>query len=95
MEVWMIKVLWDLGNHSSKNHFPKCCQSILALEYYDIPVGIAAGILEEGNGMQGIPRISVPDSFLGKYACNRNLVFMHVNGESMNKIIQNGVPLLS
>jgi SOS-response transcriptional repressor LexA len=62
-------------------------------EYYDIPVGIAAGALEEIDGMQDIPKISIPDSFLGKYARNRDIVFMHVNGESMNKIIQNGATI--
>lgn len=62
-------------------------------EYCDIPSGIAAGALEEIDGMQDIPKISIPDSFLGKYARNRDIVFMHVNGESMNKIIQNGATI--
>lgn len=64
-----------------------------SFEYCDIPSGIAAGALEKIDGMQDIPKISIPDAWLGKYARNRDIVFMHVNGESMNKIIQNGATI--
>ena len=37
-----------------------------------------------------MPTVNLPDFLLGKYARNKNIVIMHVNGESMNKVIQNG-----
>ena len=67
--------------------------TVPSFEYSNYPAGIAAGALESIDGMQDIPKISIPDSFLGKYARNRDIVFMHVNGESMNKIIQNGATI--
>jgi repressor LexA len=64
-----------------------------SFEYRNYPVGIAAGALEEIDAMDNVPMVSVPDAWLGKYARNRDIVFMHVNGESMNKIIQNGATI--
>ncbi|BFK74264.1 S24 family peptidase [Megasphaera elsdenii] len=59
-------------------------------DYIHIPVGIAAGALETCEGLMDLPTVNLPDFLLGKYARNKNIVIMHVNGESMNKVIQNG-----
>ena len=64
-----------------------------SFEYRNYPEGIAAGALEEVDSMDNVPMVAVPDAWLGKYARNRDIVFMHVNGESMNKIIQNGATI--
>lgn len=63
---------------------------IPTFDYIHIPVGIAAGALETCEGLMNLPTVNLPDFLLGKYARNKNIVIMHVNGESMNKVIQNG-----
>lgn len=54
-----------------------------------IPSSVAAGSPENIDG-QNYQQISIPSSFLGKYANHSNLIIMKVNGDSMNKIIPDG-----
>lgn len=61
-----------------------------SFNYIHIPKGVAAGALEEIEGYTDFSTVNLPDFMIGKYARNKNLAIMHVNGESMNKIIQNG-----
>lgn len=65
-------------------------KKIPSFDYIHIPYGIAAGALETCEAMTELPTVNLPDFLLGKYARNKNIVIMHVNGESMNKVIQNG-----
>lgn len=57
--------------------------------YPFIPESISAGKLEKVEANTSLPYISVPDVCLGKYAKDRDLYFMTVNGESMNRVIPN------
>ena len=57
--------------------------------YKYIPSSVAAGSPENIDG-QNYQQISIPSSFLGKYANHSNLIIMKVNGDSMNKIIPDG-----
>lgn len=66
---------------------------LLSFSYTHIPVGISAGQLEDCEAIRSLPKISVPDIIMGKYARDPNVVFMHVNGESMNRIIENGATI--
>ena len=66
---------------------------LLSFSYTHIPVGISAGQLEDCEAIRSLPKISVPDIIMGKYARDPNVVFMHVNGESMNRIIDNGATI--
>lgn len=59
-------------------------------EYYFIPNGISAGMPLTIEGMEELPKIIFPDVLLGKYSKGKNIVFMRINGESMNKVIPNG-----
>lgn len=61
-----------------------------SFSYIHIPVGISAGKLEDCEGLSILPRMTVPDAMMGKYARDPHVVIMHVNGESMNRIIENG-----
>lgn len=61
--------------------------------YIHIPVGISAGQLENCDGLTELPRVSIPDFYLGKYARDPRIVIMHVNGESMNRVIENGATI--
>lgn len=58
--------------------------------YYEIPEGVSAGLLEPNMPLEQFPRVSVPDFIMGKYAHNQRIVFMHVNGESMSRVIPDG-----
>lgn len=59
-----------------------------AQTYTYIPNSISAGKMEEVEPTKGT-LITVPDALLGKYAGNKNICFMRVNGESMNRVIDN------
>lgn len=61
--------------------------------YIHIPIGISAGQLENCDGLTELPRVSIPDFYLGKYARDPRIVIMHVNGESMNRVIENGATI--
>ena len=61
-----------------------------SFSYTFIPAKVSAGILEDIEAVYDCPKMNVPDAMLGKYAHDRNVVFMGVNGESMNNIIENG-----
>lgn len=61
-----------------------------SFSYPFIPAKVSAGTLEDIEAVYDCPKMNVPDAMLGKYAHDRNVVFMGVNGESMNNIIENG-----
>ena len=61
-----------------------------SFSYTFIPAKVSAGTLEDIEAVYDCPKMNVPDAMLGKYAHDRNVVFMGVNGESMNNIIANG-----
>ena len=61
-----------------------------SFSYTFIPTKVSAGALEDVEAIYECPKIDVPDAILGKYARDKNIVFMGVNGESMNKVIANG-----
>ena len=60
-----------------------------SFEYTLIPVGISAGQMEDCEALSLLPKISVPDVIMGPYARDPHIVFMRVNGESMNRVIDN------
>ncbi|WAA10809.1 LexA family protein [Fervidibacillus albus] len=62
-----------------------------ANEYPYFPISISAGlpINVEPISSNDVETISIPDSIMGKWAGSKDIYFMRVNGESMNKIIPN------
>lgn len=64
-----------------------------SFEYTYIPVGISAGQMEDCEALSLLPKISVPDVIMGPYARDPHIVFMRVNGESMNRVIDNGATI--
>lgn len=58
--------------------------------YRYVPESVAAGSLATIEGLTDLPLVTVPDCMLGRYARNKNILLMPVNGESMNNIIRNG-----
>lgn len=59
-------------------------------EYKFFPVSISAGALEDISCVLDYDLISLSDKLLGKYARNKNIILLKVNGESMNNIIPDG-----
>lgn len=58
--------------------------------YRYVPESVAAGSLTTIEGLSDLPLVTVPDCMLGRYARNKNIILMPVNGESMNNVIRNG-----
>ena len=58
--------------------------------YRYVPASVAAGSLTTIEGLTDLPLVTVPDCMLGRYARNKNILLMPVNGESMNNVIRNG-----
>ena len=58
--------------------------------YKYVPSAVSAGALTNIEGISTLPTVSVPDFMMGRYAGNKNIILMPVNGESMNNVIQNG-----
>ena len=61
--------------------------------YRYIPYAVSAGRFDDCSPLDSLPLISIPDVLLGKYARDPRLVMMHVNGESMNRVIENGATI--
>lgn len=61
--------------------------SKLSSDYYYFPVAVSAGLPINIDSISDSETITIPDELLGKYAGSRDIFFMRVNGESMNKII--------
>lgn len=59
----------------------------LLSEYKYYPAYVSAGIPDNVEGITEYETISIADEMMGKYANNKDIYFIHVNGESMNKII--------
>lgn len=58
--------------------------------YSYVPEGISAGTLQNVSALTDLEKLEVPDVLMGRYAKDKDIVFMHVNGESMNRIISDG-----
>ncbi|WP_277301824.1 XRE family transcriptional regulator [Veillonella caviae] len=58
--------------------------------YKFVPTSVSAGALTNIDGINFMPSINIPDIIMGRYAGNKNIILMPVNGESMNNVIQNG-----
>lgn len=75
---------WDVDENKSKDTI-----NFLPSHHYTmVPYSASAGALSEIESIQNLPQISVPDAMLGRYAGNKSIMLMTVNGESMNKIIE-------
>lgn len=59
-------------------------------QYPFIPDAVAAGIPCTIEGRKELPTIGISDAIMGKYAGNRHILIMRVNGESMNNVIPSG-----
>lgn len=70
--------------------YTKVCHSNSSHIYDYLPYGVSAGCLDGPDYELSTEKIEISDSVMGPYAKDENILIMHVNGESMNKIIPNG-----
>lgn len=58
--------------------------------YYFYPHSISAGFPGMSDGVSVFEKIELPNILMGKYAGEKNILIMRINGESMNKVIPDG-----
>lgn len=75
-----------MGWSEEENNMP----SLSAFSYSYVPEPISAGLPIEISALSELPQVTVPDALLGKYARNKDIIIMPINGRSMDKIIPDG-----
>lgn len=75
---------WDVDAEKAK----ETINFLPSHHYTMVPYSVSAGALSEIESISNLPQISVPDAMLGRYAGNKNILLMTVNGESMNRVIE-------
>lgn len=85
--AWLMGFDVDIDNHK-KNEVTFVGRANVMRTYRYIDSKVSAGTPIAIDG-QNYSSLAVPDSMLGKYA-KEDVLFMHISGDSMNKIIPNG-----
>lgn len=84
-DILRVNIMELLGEESDNN-----ITDMPISTYKFVPASVSAGALTNIDSINYMPSVIIPDFMMGRYAGNRNIILMHVNGESMNNIIQNG-----
>lgn len=84
-DILRVNIMELLGEESDNN-----ITDMPISTYKFVPASVSAGVLTNIDSINYMPSVIIPDFMMGRYAGNRNIILMHVNGESMNNVIQNG-----
>ena len=84
-DILRVNIMELLGEESDNN-----ITDMPISTYKYVPPSVSAGTLTTIDAINFMPTISIPDFMMGRYAGNKNIILMPVNGESMNNVIQNG-----
>lgn len=84
-DILRVNIIELLGEESDNN-----ITDMPISTYKFVPASVSAGALTNIDSINYMPSVMIPDFMMGRYAGNRNIILMHVNGESMNNVIQNG-----
>ena len=84
-DILRVNIMELLGEESDNN-----ITDMPISTYKFVPASVSAGALTNIDSINYMPSVIIPDCMMGRYAGNRNIILMHVNGESMNNVIQNG-----
>ena len=87
-DILRVNIMELLGEESDNN-----ITDIPISTYKFVPASVSAGALTNIDSINYMPSVMIPDFMMGRYAGNRNIILMHVNGESMNNVIQNGAAI--
>lgn len=83
-----VNPMWVMGKTNQKYILNDTCTSH---SYPYINRGISSGAFINVELLENMPALTLPDELFGKkYAGNRNIILMHVIGDSMNRVIGNG-----
>lgn len=74
-----------LGIGEGKNQF-----SVSEYDYIHTSISAGTPLNIEGITKDGIEKIQLPDFIMGKWAGNKDIFLMRVNGESMNNVFSHG-----
>jgi DNA-binding helix-turn-helix protein len=83
-DILRVNIMELLGEESDNN-----ITDMPISTYKFVPASVSAGALTNIDSINYMPSVMIPDFMMGRYAGNRNIILMHVNGESMNNVIQN------
>ncbi|WP_077707737.1 XRE family transcriptional regulator [Veillonella parvula] len=84
-DILRVNIMELLGEESDNN-----ITDMPISTYKYVPASVSAGALTTIDAINFMPTISIPDFMMGRYAGNKNIILMSINGESMNNVIQNG-----
>ncbi len=84
-DILRVNIMELLGEESDNN-----ITDMPISTYKFVPASVSAGALTNIDSINYMPSVIIPNFMMGRYAGNRNIILMHVNGESMNNVIQNG-----
>ena len=84
-DILRVNIMELLGEESDNN-----ITDMPISTYKFVPASVSAGAVTNIDSINYMPNVIIPDFMMGRYAGNRNIILMHVNGESMNNVIQNG-----
>lgn len=87
-DILRVNIMELLGEESDNN-----ITDMPISTYKFVPASVSAGALTNIDSINYMPSVMIPDFMMGRYAGNRNIILMHVNGESMNNVIQNGADI--
>src|SRR5699024_3294919 len=59
-------------------------------KYIHLPTAISAGLPFEVDGVTNYDNISMPDELMGKYAGHKDIIISKINGDSMDKLMNDG-----
>lgn len=59
-------------------------------KYIHLPTAISAGLPFEIDGVTNYDTISMPDELMGKYAGHKDIIISKINGDSMDKLMNDG-----
>lgn len=84
-DILRVNIMELLGEESGDN-----ITDMPLSTYKFVPASVSAGALTNIESINYMPSVTIPDFMMGRYAGNKNIILMPVNGESMNNVIQNG-----
>lgn len=84
-DILRVNIMELLGEESDNN-----ITDMPISTYKFVPASVSAGALTNIDSINYMPSVIIPDFMMGRYAGNKNIILMPVNGESMNNVIQNG-----
>lgn len=82
-KVLNVSVEYLIGEDTEERESP-------STQYTYLPTSISAGLPLNVDGVTDAEKISIPDAVMGKYAGNKDIIISKINGDSMDKLMNDG-----